>query len=197
METLPLLRHAPSVENADITKYMEQMKIHTKVDSPVGQLLLVAEGDALTGLYFIKERDDLGFLREGYGMEKNDADIFRTTTRQLHQYFDGALKVFDIPVRFKGTDFQKRVWSELLKIPYGKTVSYLDVAQRIGNPGAMRAVGLTNGKNPISIIYPCHRVIGRNGKLTGYGGGIDKKEWLLRHEGAWPGSHHQTSLFDG
>lgn len=175
---------------------MKKTKIHTKIDSPVGKLLLISEGDFLTGLYFHKESNDFGFLPQGEGVQENDSPIFRETTQQLQHYFEGHLKVFDIPVKFYGTGFQKRVWNELFTIPYGKTVSYLDIAKRMGSPGAVRAVGLTNGKNPISIIYPCHRVIGSNGKLTGYGGGLDKKEWLLRHEGAWPQGSHQIGLFE-
>ena len=183
------------MEDASKIKKMRKTKIHTKIDSPVGRLLLISDGDFLTGLYFYKESNGFGFRREGYGVEKNDSDIFHEATQQLQHYFEGQLKVFDIPVKFDGTGFQKRVWNELFTIPYGETVSYLDIAKRIGDPGAARAVGWTNGKNPISIIYPCHRVIGSNGKLTGYGGGLDKKEWLLRHEGAWPQGPHQTSLF--
>lgn len=165
------------------------------MDSPVGKLLLISDGDFLTGLYFYRESNGFGFVRDGHGVENNDLAIFHKTTLQLKQYFDGRLKEFDIPVRFEGTDFQKRVWNALFTIPFGETVSYLDIAKRIGDPSATRAVGWTNGKNPIPIIYPCHRVIGSNGKLTGYGGGLDKKEWLLRHEGAWPKGNGQMSFF--
>ncbi|QCX34813.1 methylated-DNA--[protein]-cysteine S-methyltransferase [Caloramator sp. E03] len=103
---------------------------------------------------------------------------------QLDMYFKGNLKEFNIKLNIKGTEFQKKVWSELLKIPFGKTVSYLDIAKAIGNEKAVRAVGGANNKNKIAIIIPCHRVIGKNGELVGYGGGLDKKEWLLKHEGA-------------
>ena len=172
---------------------MGRTKIYSKTDSPIGELLLISDGDLLTGLYFQRAHNGFG-IPEG-GIVNDDLDIFRNTTRQLKQYFDGSLKEFDIPVKFEGTTFQKSVWLELFNIPYGETVSYLDIAKQVGDPTAARAVGWANGKNPIPIIYPCHRVIGSNGKLTGYGGGLDKKEWLLRHEGAWPRVSDQTSLF--
>lgn len=101
---------------------------------------------------------------------------------QLEAYFDGKLRVFDLPLKLKGTDFQLKVWNELQKIPYGVTISYIDLARKHGNAGAVRAVGHANGQNPVNIIVPCHRVIGANGKLTGYGGGLWRKEWLLKHE---------------
>jgi methylated-DNA-[protein]-cysteine S-methyltransferase len=101
----------------------------------------------------------------------------------MDEYFEGSRKEFQLPLAPEGTDFQKRVWSELLNIPYGATCSYLDVARALGDANAIRAVGAANGRNPISIIIPCHRVIGADGSLTGYGGGLWRKEWLLRHEG--------------
>jgi methylated-DNA-[protein]-cysteine S-methyltransferase len=105
------------------------------------------------------------------------------TVRQLAEYFAGARRAFDLPMRLKGTAFQQRVWRELTEIPYGETWSYGQLAQRINKPSASRAVGLANGRNPISILVPCHRVIGANGSLTGYGGGLERKQWLLAHEG--------------
>jgi methylated-DNA-[protein]-cysteine S-methyltransferase len=104
-------------------------------------------------------------------------------TRQLNEYFAGTRREFDLPLRSQGTQFQQRVWRELAAIPYGQTWSYGDLAARIGKPSASRAVGLANGRNPISILVPCHRVIGANGSLTGYGGGLERKQWLLEHEG--------------
>ena len=101
---------------------------------------------------------------------------------QLDEYFQAKRKVFELALAPQGTDFQKRVWAQLLEIPYGETVSYLDVARAIGNAKSIRAVGAANGANPLSIIVPCHRVIGSDGKLTGYGGGLWRKEWLLNHE---------------
>ena len=103
--------------------------------------------------------------------------------RQLAEYFAGTRREFDLPLRFQGTTFQTRVWRELTEIPYGQTWSYGQLAQRIDKPSASRAVGLANGRNPISILVPCHRVIGADGSLTGYGGGIERKRWLLAHEG--------------
>ncbi len=108
--------------------------------------------------------------------------IIKKTIHQLETYFHGTRKIFDIPICLLGTEFQKRVWHHLLTIPFGKTVSYQDVARAIGHSGAYRAVGAANGKNPIALIVPCHRVIGSNGSLTGYGGGLWRKEWLLKHE---------------
>ena len=103
---------------------------------------------------------------------------------QLRAYFDGDLTEFEIPIRLDGTDFQREVWSHLRDIPYGETISYGELARRVGSPKASRAVGLANGRNPVSIIVPCHRVIGSNGQLTGYGGGLERKTWLLDHEAA-------------
>ena len=116
---------------------------------------------------------------------RNDANpLLKETTRQLRAYFDGRLRTFDVPLDMQGTAFQKRVWSELEKIPYGETRSYLQVAIASGTPNAVRAVGAANGANPIPIIVPCHRVIGSSGKLTGYGGGLPLKKRLLELEGA-------------
>ena len=111
-----------------------------------------------------------------------ETDLIKETKRQLDEYFAGKRKEFDIPTRLEGTEFQKRVWEELRKIPYGKTVTYKDIAEAVGCQKGFRAVGLANNRNPISIIYPCHRVIGSNGSLTGYGGGLDVKEKLLELE---------------
>jgi methylated-DNA-[protein]-cysteine S-methyltransferase len=104
------------------------------------------------------------------------------TIRQLREYFSGQRRRFDLPLDFRGTDFQRQVWSSLLSIPFGETRSYLEVARSLGNPAAVRAVGAANGRNPISIIAPCHRVIGTGGDLTGFGGGLEAKAWLLAHE---------------
>jgi methylated-DNA-[protein]-cysteine S-methyltransferase len=101
---------------------------------------------------------------------------------QLDEYFKGKRQSFDLRLSLKGTEFQRRVWNELMSIPYGKTVTYRDIAIKLGNPHAVRAVGNANGKNPVSIIVPCHRVIGSSGKLTGYAGGLERKAWLLKHE---------------
>ncbi len=111
-----------------------------------------------------------------------DHAAFDGAIRQLQEYFDGQRVTFEIPLAADGTDFQRRVWMALRDIPFAQTVTYGDIAREIGNPKGVRAVGLANGRNPISIIVPCHRVIGHNGTLTGYGGGIERKRWLLEHE---------------
>lgn len=151
------------------------------IDSPIGRLLLTSDGKALTGLY--TEPSHAQESTAGWA-EDTDIEPLAMTARQLNEYFGGARREFDLPMNLGGTDFQSRVWQELLEIPYGVTWSYGQLAKRIGKPSASRAVGLANGSNPISIIVPCHRVIGTNGSLTGYGGGLERKRWLLAHEGA-------------
>jgi methylated-DNA-[protein]-cysteine S-methyltransferase len=115
-------------------------------------------------------------------VERPDHAVLRRAIRQLNEYFAGTRRTFDLPLEFRGTDFQRRAWSALLAIPYGETRSYLDMARTLRNPAAVRAVGAANGRNPISIIAPCHRVIGTSGDLTGFGGGLEAKAWLLAHE---------------
>ncbi|WP_271634538.1 methylated-DNA--[protein]-cysteine S-methyltransferase [Solicola gregarius] len=140
--------------------------------SPVGPLRLRTDGHKLTEIRFVTDPE-----------ESSDSPILRETQRQLVAYFAGELDEFDLPIEPSGTDFQRRVWQELLNIPYGETTSYGEVATRLGlPPSASRAVGLANGSNPISIVVPCHRVIGANGSLTGYGGGLDNKRLLLELE---------------
>ena len=147
--------------------------------SPVGPLLLISDGTALVGLYTAGHHPSWSRVD---GIE--DASPFREVSAQLDHYFAGKLSHFDLPLRLNGTPFQQSVWAELMAIPYGTTISYRELAARIGNPRAIRAVGGANGKNPVSIIVPCHRVIGADGGLTGYGGGLDCKRWLLTHEHA-------------
>jgi methylated-DNA-[protein]-cysteine S-methyltransferase len=142
-------------------------------DSPVGPLTLISNGKALTHLEF--ENPRYAFASAPLG----DDALLRETRKQLTAYFAGKLTTFDLPLAADGTPFQKTVWAELAKIPYGVTRSYGQLATAIGNPQASRAVGLANGRNPISIIVPCHRVIGANGSLTGYGGGMGRKQILL------------------
>lgn len=108
--------------------------------------------------------------------------MFVEVRRQLEEYFAGERREFDVPVKLGGTEFQGRVWEELTRIPFGKTISYVELARRVGQPTASRAVGSANGRNPVSIIVPCHRVVGADGKLTGYGGGVERKEWLIGME---------------
>jgi len=148
--------------------------------SPVGQLKLVANEQALVAILWDNENPKRVRLAEL--IEDVSHPILLNTQQQLIEYFSGQRKVFDILLDFEGTDFQKQVWSALLTIPYGESRSYKQIAQQLGNEKAVRAVGAANGKNPISIIAPCHRVIGAGGALVGFAGGLDKKEILLRLE---------------
>lgn len=153
------------------------MTAYTCAESPIGPILLASDGTSLTGLYLAPSSPiDARWVR------RDDAPLFAETRRQLGAYFEGRLTEFDLPLAPHGTPFQARVWEELRKIPYRVTISYGELARRVGNPNASRAVGLANGRNPISIIVPCHRVIGANGQLTGYGGGLSRKEALLALE---------------
>ncbi|MGH8517892.1 MAG: methylated-DNA--[protein]-cysteine S-methyltransferase [Panacagrimonas sp.] len=154
------------------------LRRHTRVPSPIGELLLVAEDEALCGLYMDLERGWMPRVEIG---PRDDAALAEAR-HQLDEYFAGERQVFDLAIRLRGTTFQRQVWEALMEIPYGETRSYGEQARRIGAPDAPRAVGAANGQNPVSIIVPCHRVIGANGALTGYGGGIERKRWLLAHE---------------
>ena len=156
------------------------MTYWTTAPSPLGNLLLTSNGSSLTGLW--TPRPSGTFDVEPDWIENSKEQPFRAATEQLTAYFAGKLKRFEIPLEPAGTPFQQRVWTELQRIPYGKTISYGELANRIGNSKASRAVGLANGSNPISIVIPCHRVIGSNGKLVGYGGGLDTKRRLLDFE---------------
>lgn len=147
--------------------------------SPVSELLLLSNGEALTGLYM--EPHSAKRAKDAV----RDDSKFKTVREQLTAYFAGDLLKFDLPLTPEGTEFQKQAWRALCKIPYGETISYGEQAKRIGQPNAFRAVGTANGQNPISIIVPCHRVIGANGSLTGYGGSLPRKKWLLAHEGTY------------
>lgn len=142
-------------------------------ESPIGIIKLSANEQALLSLYFVDQKS---------GDEDVKQPVLLKTKQQLEEYFAGKRKTFDLPLQPVGTFFQRRVWSALQKVPFGKTASYGEIAKESGNPKAMRAVGLANGRNPISIIIPCHRIIGADGKLVGYGGGLWRKEWLLQHE---------------
>ncbi|MGW3054756.1 methylated-DNA--[protein]-cysteine S-methyltransferase [Streptomyces goshikiensis] len=156
-------------------------KQHTVVDSPYGPLTLVASDGVLSGLYMTGQRHRPA--EESFG-ERVPAgeEPFPAVVAQLTAYFAGALTEFTVPVRLEGTEFQRSVWEQLVRIPYGQTWSYGELAARLGKPNASRAVGLANGKNPVGIIVPCHRVIGASGGMTGYGGGIDRKVRLLDFE---------------
>ena len=165
------------------------MRSHTVIESPVGPLTLVAEDGAIVGLYMDLQRhrpDDAELGQPDPGGRRSEP--FAAAADQLDAYFAGELTTFDLPLAPRGSDFQQRVWSALREIPYGQTESYGELAARIGSPGAARAVGLANGKNPIGIVIPCHRVVGANGALTGYGGGLDRKKQLLDLELAVAGA---------
>jgi methylated-DNA-[protein]-cysteine S-methyltransferase len=165
------------------------MATRTVIDSVLGPLTLVAHEGSIVGLYMDLQRhrpadDRLGEL----DLRPSRAEPFKAAADQLGAYFAGALTRFALPLAPRGSVFQQRVWAGLQGIPYGDTESYGELAERIGSPGAARAVGLANGKNPIGIIIPCHRVVGSDGSLTGYGGGIDRKRQLLDLERAVGGA---------
>jgi methylated-DNA-[protein]-cysteine S-methyltransferase len=150
------------------------------VPSPVGRLKLVAGDVGLVAILW--EQDDPDRVRLGTMAESPDHSVLAETERQLGDYFAGRLQRFTVPLDFRGTEFQKAVWAALLTIPFGETRSYGELARQIGRPSASRAVGAANGRNPISIVAPCHRVLGSNGALTGFAGGLAAKDHLLGHE---------------
>jgi methylated-DNA-[protein]-cysteine S-methyltransferase len=150
------------------------------IPSPLGDLLAVRDDEGLTGLYLPTGKRP---KRPAPEWQRRDGDL-ADVADQLEEYFAGGRREFDLTLRPRGTEFQRRVWAALREIPYGETRSYGSIAAGLGVPGAARAVGLANGQNPISIIVPCHRVVGATGALTGYGGGLPAKQWLLSHEAA-------------
>ena len=156
---------------------------YSVAESPIGPLTLTARGDALEGLYF-----STGSKARGAdpAWVRDDAR-FATVRRQLAEYFAGTRKRFDLPLEPHGTDFQRSVLAALQEIPFGETRSYAEIARAVGRPKAVRAVGTANGRNPIALIIPCHRVIGSDGSLTGFGGGLDAKQALLAHEASYSG----------
>jgi len=157
-----------------------------RFDTPIGTLTLAADADGLRHIEFPDNRHPVD--REGWipGASGAAATVLRTTREQLREYFDGTRHAFDLPLRPQGTAFQMTVWRTLATIPWGATWSYGDLARVIGKPDAVRAVGAANGRNPLPIVLPCHRVIGADGSLTGFGGGLPIKATLLRLEGALP-----------
>lgn len=152
--------------------------LYSVIPSPLGDLLLLGNGEALTGLYLPDPEAAVAPPTTG----QRDDEAFSEARRQLDAYFAGELTRFELPLAPAGTDFQQRAWRALLDIPYGDTRSYRQQAEGIGSPKAVRAIGRANGCNPIAIVVPCHRVIGSNGQLTGYAGGLERKRWLLAHE---------------
>lgn len=170
---------------------MNSTNYYSYIDSPLGQMFVQGDGQYVTGLFMPHHK---GWLGPDPSWQESDAPFVRVR-EQLAEYFSGERRQFDLPLRVDGTPFQQRVWQELVRIPFGTTITYTQLADRVGNPNASRAVGNANGRNPISIIVPCHRVIGADGKLTGYAGGVDKKKWLLAWEREVQEAGH-GSLFD-
>lgn len=158
------------------------MTYYRWLESPLAPLLLTGDGRSLTGLY-LQGQKYFPTQIEAW-TEAAQAEPFPQVQQQLEQYFAGQRQSFDVPLNPVGTDFQKQVWHWLPQIPFGSTIAYGTLAEMLGKPGAARAVGAANGRNPISIIVPCHRVIAADRQLTGYAGGIDRKRWLLQHEQA-------------
>jgi methylated-DNA-[protein]-cysteine S-methyltransferase len=152
--------------------------IYTYIDSPLCRIMVLGDGQFVTGLFM---PDHKGRPELDPSWQLAEAP-FAAIRDQLAEYFAGRRQEFSVPLKLVGTPFQRSVWQELLRIPFGSTISYAKLARRIGQPTASRGVGNANGRNPISILVPCHRVIGANGQLTGYGGGIDRKQWLLEWE---------------
>lgn len=156
---------------------MKAIYHYKKMPSPVGELTLIASANGLAAILW--ENDDPDRVKLGEMDEDENHPLLLDVARQLTDYFAGTLQSFSIPLDFAGTDFQKRVWAALTTIPFGETRSYAEIAKQVGSPAAVRAVGAANGRNPISIVAPCHRVIGSNGKLTGFAGGLEAKAFLL------------------
>lgn len=162
----------------------EKRHVHKVVSSPVGRLTLVATDRGLAGIVW--ENDRRGRVRLNLGAEDDGNPVLIETERQLDEYFGGRRMVFTVKMDLAGTAFQRKVWNALLTIPFGQTRSYGQIAEQIGNPGAARAVGAASSRNPVSIVTPCHRVIGATGTLTGFAGGLDAKRRLLALEEARP-----------
>jgi len=164
--------------------------VYDVVAAPIGRLIVATDGDAIAGVWMANAspRDD------NWSAQRGSDPILAEARGQLAAYFEGALRRFTLPLAPNGTDFQRRVWRALEAIPYGATISYAELARRVGNTTAVRAVGAANGRNPIPIIVPCHRVIGSDGSLTGFGGGLDRKRWLLQHEGALSGGQGELNV---
>ena len=156
--------------------------VYDVLQTPIDRLVVASDGSAVVGVWMANAEPDDARWADRCGTDP----ILAEARRQLLAYFDGKVRSFELPLAPNGTEFQRRVWGELTRIRFGETISYADLARRVGNTAAVRAVGAANGRNPIPIIVPCHRVIGSNGSLTGFGGGLKRKQWLLEHEGAHP-----------
>lgn len=161
-----------------MTTTINERELYATIDSPIGPLLLTGTDETLTGLHMMGAHD----YGEMIDARTENSAAFTDAIGQLSEYFDGSRIEFDLQLDARGTVFQRAVWEALTEIPYAQTRSYGDIANAVGNPKAPRAVGMANNRNPIAVIIPCHRVIGASGKLVGYGGGLDRKTWLLDHE---------------
>jgi AraC family transcriptional regulator, regulatory protein of adaptative response / methylated-DNA-[protein]-cysteine methyltransferase len=161
---------------------------YKKIDTPIGKMVAAENDNEICMLEFaeISGRTALAPLESHFNTQsaENWTPVLKKLENQLSRYFAHDLKIFDLPLIFAGSEFQRAVWNQLIEVPYGQTVNYGWIAEKLGKPKASRAVGLANGSNHIAIIVPCHRVIGKNGSLVGYGGKLWRKEWLLKHEGA-------------
>jgi methylated-DNA-[protein]-cysteine S-methyltransferase len=162
-------------------------KLHVSyLESPIGLIKVIAAEQYVVSVDFPGKRAD----------DEDPAEVSRVCVDQLSEYFNCSRKMFDVPVRAKGSEFQVRVWEELMEVPFGTRTTYVELAQKLGDSKFTRAVGLANSRNRIKIIIPCHRVVGRDGKLTGYSGGLWRKHWLLKHESMVEGLTRQLDLFD-
>ncbi|HEY0969394.1 MAG TPA: methylated-DNA--[protein]-cysteine S-methyltransferase [Gemmatimonadales bacterium] len=164
------------------------MTLYDIIDTPIGELTLTATDEGLTGVHFAGDGQPAGARPLGGRDGSPAAAVLAAARAQLAAYFAGELVTFDLPLVAHGTPFQERVWVTLRGIGHGETISYTELARRVGSPRAVRAVGGANGRNPIPIVVPCHRVIAAGGKLGGFGGGLDRKQWLLEHEGVMLGA---------
>lgn len=158
------------------------MTYYSIIKTPLGDLMLAANASELTGLYFAG-CDHIPSASNHWTLDAQHP-VLQQTEEQLREYFAGKRKIFSLPLRLAGTDFQERVWREIARIPYGETISYSDLAKRAGAPQAIRAAGMNTGRNPLSIVIPCHRVVGKNGSLCGFAGGLERKRQLLELENA-------------
>jgi methylated-DNA-[protein]-cysteine S-methyltransferase len=156
------------------------MLFYRYIDTPIGELELCANDAGLVSVLFVSTHK-----KELVKQAETEHPVLTETEKQLKAYFDKKRKEFDLPLALEGTDFQKRVWNQLTKTRFGKTINYLELAKQLGDEKCIRAAASANGKNPISIIIPCHRIIGSDGTLVGYSGNLERKQWLLQHEGAY------------
>lgn len=150
--------------------------------SPLGILKINITDQHISAIIYLDKEEKITREESPENISPKDKILFKKCSREFDEYFSGKRKTFDFPIKQNGTPFQEKVWDKLLEIPYGKTISYLQLSKNLGNPKAIRAVGTANGRNNLNIVVPCHRVIGSDGSLTGYGGGLWRKQWLLEHE---------------